>query len=187
MALAVTPPTNGTVIGQFENPQQLDIFQVLDSHGSPQTWMNYQGILNAPIPVVPLIVTTTITAAQLKTLVAHPIIIAPAPGLGLYMSPQGVTLLYHYMDGAFTPGNGDNLYVAWGTNVTNNYFSNFNQTGVIDQTHDVYANSMPTTTGIDATVIENAPFYLGSSGSEITGTTTKSYVRITVTYTLLPI
>lgn len=164
-----------------------DIVQFQNGDNGVVSWIDSNGIHQPLLALVPVVVTTTVTAAQLKHLVATPVIVAPAPGLGLYMSPQGVTLLYHYIGGAFTPGNGDNLYVSWGTNVTNNYFSTFNQTGVIDQTHDVYANSMPTTSGIDATIVENAAFYLGSAGTEITGSTTLSHVHITVTYTLLPL
>jgi hypothetical protein len=44
----ITPPTKDTVIGSYENPGELDIFQTRDSSGALIASMNYEGVLNVP-------------------------------------------------------------------------------------------------------------------------------------------
>jgi hypothetical protein len=180
-------PTKNTVIGVFENPGADDVFQIKGPNGATQVWMDSKGILNAPIPIVPTIVTTTISAAQLKSLIEAPVLLAPAPGVGFFIAPQVLSVLWHDIDGALTPGNAFTFFAGWGTSVSANKFAQTNQNGLIDQTQDEFINVACTfSSPVAGSIVENAPVYFGSSGTDISGTPTQSHLHVTLTYTVLP-
>lgn len=143
-------------------------------------------LMSIPIQLSPTTVTTTVPASELKTLVALPVLISPSPGPGLYIAPQVMSLLFRNIDGYFTTG--DHAFnVGWTKDTIFNKFASFNKHGLIDQPNDSFLNIPCTfTKRVFGSIISNAPVYLSSVGSEISGIPKQSYLQVTLTYTLLP-
>jgi hypothetical protein len=144
-------------------------------------------IVSIPIQFAPTTITTVVPASQLRTLSSTPVLIAPSPGPGLYIAPQVLSVIFRSLDGSFTTGD-HAFFVGWTKSAITNKFASFNKHGLIDQPVDRFVN-IPCTfiNPILGSTIGNAPVYLTSLGSEITGAATKSHLQVTLTYTLLPI
>jgi hypothetical protein len=153
-----TPPTPNTVIGRFDNPQDLDIFQTWDKKGNLIASMNYLGVMNvpaSPVSIAPIISLTTITTAQLESLSTIPIELVPAPGPGKLIFPQYYSIQLDFGGTPFSISNGGagNTFIYW--------------SGLGLGADDVYASGvMPDNTtngGMDYTSSESQ-FFAGGSG-----------------------
>ena len=144
-------------------------------------------LMSFPIQLSPTTITTVVPAAELKTLVANPVLISPSPGPGLYIGPQVASVIFRNQDGAFTTGD-HAFYLGWTTSAVSYKFAQFNKHGLIDQPSDRFVNiSCAFTNPILGEVVNDKPIYLSSIGKEISGMATNSHIQVTLTYTLLPI
>src|ERR1017187_4492696 len=131
-----------------------------------------------------------ITSAQLLALDAHPLVIAPAPGVGFYICVFNFS--YEYVAGAtpYTPADPSDV-LGVGTDPVNGYFQfAVNQTGFIDQATSQVAPfgavDVSFLSGNPAPLTEenNKPLYVGATTAPTAGNGT---LNVIVYYTIEPV
>jgi len=129
---------------------------------------------------------TTIPAASLRTLAATHYEVAPAPGPGRTLIFQGGFMALDYGSITFDDAAGDGnltLYYTDGSGVA--VSEEAEADALIDATTDTMLTLEPIDNGAYVPAV-NAPFVLGNTADEFTGSTADSNLQVTIWYLDVP-
>lgn len=126
-----------------------------------------------------------LTSAQVKSMVATPVTLVPAPGAGYTIVPLSVTVDYKYITTAYTIPAGYQFFFGYADYA--HRLASYTAVGTVDQTHNVDTTFPAATNPMGASLGVNKPLIFGGGNTATELTLGAGTLRLQVEYILMAV